>query len=172
MTVPTTVRPLGSTDRTWMLERLRERWGSETVVARGQARDASLLQGFVAESEGDRVGLATYEIRGAECELVTLDSFRQGTGVASALVTAVANAAYEQECRRLVVVTTNDNLGALGFYQKRGFTLRALRRKAVEKSRRLKPEIPSLAPNGIPIRDELELELDLRYAAAATGSTP
>ena len=74
----------------------------------------------------------------------------------------MANAAWTQGCRKLTVVTTNDNVRALGFYQRRGFVLTALRTGAVEKSRRLKPEIPELGLFDIPIRDELELVLDLR----------
>ncbi len=153
-------------DRSWALELMRERWGSEVVVNRGKARDASLLEGFVAELEGERVGLATYETRGAESELITLDSVQEGVGIGSALVAAVANAAWRQECRRLSVVTTNDNVRALGFYQRRGFVLTALRKGAVEKSRRIKPEIPELGCDDIPIRDELELALDLRKSQA------
>jgi ribosomal protein S18 acetylase RimI-like enzyme len=63
-------------------------------------------------------------------------------------------------CRRLRLTTTNDNLNALRFYQKVGFILAALRPNAIEKTRKLKP-IPMLGENGIPIRDEIELELML-----------
>ena len=73
----------------------------------------------------------------------------------------MANAAWRQECRRLSVVTTNDNVRALGFYQRRGFILSAFRKGAIEKSRRIKPEIPELCCDYIPIRDELELVLRL-----------
>jgi ribosomal protein S18 acetylase RimI-like enzyme len=160
------VRALVEDDRPWAIELMRERWGGELVVTHGKARDASLLEGFVAEVDGEPVGLATYETRGAESELVTLDSLREGDGVGSALVAAVASAAWKQDCRKLLVVTTNDNIRALGFYQRRGFTLTALRRGAIAKSRRLKPEIPELGFDDIPIRDELELVLDLRKSHA------
>ena len=71
------------------------------------------------------------------------------------------DAARAAGCGRLWLVTTNDNVRALGFYQRRGFRLVALRPGAVVISRALKPEIPFVASNGIPIRDELELELGL-----------
>jgi ribosomal protein S18 acetylase RimI-like enzyme len=160
------VRALREDDRPWAIESMRERWSGEVIVTGGKARDASLLEGFVAEADGEPVGLATYETRSAECELVTLDIFREATGVGSALLTAVANAAWKQGCRELSVVITNDNVRALGFYQRRGFVLAALRTRAVEKSRRLKPEIPELGLFDIPIRDELELALDLRKSRA------
>jgi hypothetical protein len=69
--------------------------------------------------------------------------------------------ARRRGCQRLWLVTTNDNLRALGFYQRRGFHPRALRAGAVAQARRLKPAIPEHSPDGIPIRDELELELEL-----------
>jgi hypothetical protein len=57
------------------------------------------------------------------------------------------------------VITTNDNLDALRFYQRRGFRLAALHRGAVDDSRaRLKPQIPPIGDHGIKLRDELELE--------------
>ncbi len=59
------------------------------------------------------------------------------------------------------LVTTNDNLRALYFYQRRGFRIVAVHRDAVMHSREIKPEIPSVADNGIPILDELELEKPL-----------
>jgi hypothetical protein len=138
------VRAFAEDDRPWAIDRMRERWGSEVVVVRGKARDASLLEGFVAEIDGEPTGLATFETRGAECELVTLDSLQEGIGVGSA----------------------NDNVRALGFYQRRGFVLIAFRKSAVEKSRRIKPEIPELGFDDIPIRDELELVLNLRKSRA------
>lgn len=59
---------------------------------------------------------------------------------------------------RIWLITTNDNLNALGFYQKRGFRIKAVYPGAVDEARRIKPEIPLAASNGIPIRDEIELE--------------
>jgi hypothetical protein len=59
-------------------------------------------------------------------------------------------------------VTTNDNLGALAFYQRLGFRLSALRPGAVDEARAtLKPEIPATGEEGLPLRDELELSFPL-----------
>ena len=70
------------------------------------------------------------------------------------------------------VVTTNDNVLALGFYQRRGFGLVALRTGAVDKARRdLKPEIPELGQSGIPIHDEIELSLSLSFSQGQPGSS-
>jgi hypothetical protein len=48
---------------------------------------------------------------------------------------------------------------ALRFYHLRGFLLAAIYRNAIAASRKLKPEIPLQGIDGIPIRDEIELEL-------------
>jgi hypothetical protein len=77
------------------------------------------------------------------------------------LIDAVKDRAKAEGCRRLWLITTNDNLNALGFYQRRGFRLIGLYPNALEASRKLKPQISMKAANGIPIRDELELELEL-----------
>ena len=104
------------------------------------------------------IGFACYHIEGDACELVTLDSMHEGIGVGSALITAVAAAAQSAGCKRLWLITTNDNLHALGFYQKRGFALVAVYRNAMQVTRQLKPMLPLIGNNGIPLRDEIELE--------------
>ena len=60
---------------------------------------------------------------------------------------------------RIILTTTNDNLSALRFYQKRGFDISKLNLNAVEQSRKIKPEIPLISVDGIPIKHELELQL-------------
>jgi len=139
-----------------------DRWGGDTVVVHGHVFRPQDQPGFVAV-EGDRpVGLITYRIDDdGDCEVVTIDSLEEGTGIGTALVDSVAEEARRLGCRRLWLVTTNDNLSALRFYQRRGFELVAVRPGAVERSRDLKPEIPAVGQFGIPIRDELELELEL-----------
>lgn len=158
------IRPVTPQDRPWVQAFSAGRWGAEIIVVHGAVRRPHELPGFVAVlrtqgAGGDKVGLLTYEIRDAECEIVTLDSVRPGVGVGSALVQAVNTAARQAGCRRLWLVTTNDNLHALGFYQRRGFAIVAVHRDAVEQARRIKPQIPRVGQRGIPIRDELELEM-------------
>ena len=155
-------RPLDDADRGWAAAKLRELWG-DIVVSRGRVHDASELPGFVAEEGGAPVGLLTYRVDGDDCEVVTIDAFPQGSGAGTALIEAAAGAARTAGCRRLWLITTNDNLRALRFYQRRGFRLAALHRGALDRSRELKPSIPEVGLDGIPLRDELELELDLRW---------
>jgi len=77
------------------------------------------------------------------------------------MLEAVAAVAREEGCRRVWLITTNDNLRALRFYQRRGFHLVAMHPNALARSRELKPSIPEIGLDGIPLRDELELELSL-----------
>lgn len=155
------VRPLTAADKDWVVAQLRKWWGSVRVVTRGRVHQADELPGFIVVREKERVGLATYRTAGDECEMVTLNSVVEHIGVGSALIEAVKNAGREAGCRRLWLITTNDNMSALRFYQKRQFALVALHRDAISQSRRLKPEIPDTGIDGIPIRDEIELGLML-----------
>ena len=169
-----TIRPLERADREWVAHFLDERWGTTQIVSRGRAVYGHLLPGFIAErgaeaadseiEEADdappaeSIGLITVHIGDKECEITTLDSVDQSRGVGSALVEAVENWAREAGIKRLWLVTTNDNLDALKFWQKRGYELVSVHRNAIAKARRIKPQIPITGLNGITIRDEIELE--------------
>lgn len=153
------LRPITPRDREWVRQFVMAHWGAETVVGHGEEMRPHEHAGFVAV-DGDVVaGLITYRILGDACEVITIDSLRQGQGIGTQLMAAVVDAARACGCRRVWLMTTNDNVRALAFYQKRGFVLVALHRNAVTESRKIKPGIPLIADNGIPIRDELELEL-------------
>ncbi len=156
------IRLLTPADRDWVRRKIIETWGAETIVVHQTVYRPTELPGFAAQSGDEIVGLLTYHLKGKACEIVTLDAWRAGQGVGTALIEAVRQAAGREKCRRLWLVTTNDNLPALHFYQKRGFVIAAVHLNAIEKDRRLKLEIPLTGMDGIPIRDELELELDLR----------
>lgn len=136
-------------------------WGSPVVVSRGRIHHAAQLPGFLLLEKGEITGLITYEILGDQCELVSLDSTVENLGNGTALVEHVIAAARAKGCSRLWLITTNDNLRAIRFYQRRGFTMAALHVDAVAEARRLKPEIPMFGWEGIPIKDEVEFELIL-----------
>ncbi|MEW6250492.1 MAG: GNAT family N-acetyltransferase [Planctomycetota bacterium] len=154
-----TIRAATPADRFWIARVLTERWHSPHIVSRGRVHAADHLPALIAENAADKLGLATYAIASDQCELVTLDSLAPGLGIGSALLAATAAAARAAGCRRLWLITTNDNLAALRFYQKRGLVLVAVHRDALAESRRRKPEISLIGMDGIPLRDELELEL-------------
>ncbi len=64
--------------------------------------------------------------------------------------------ALKNNCKTIWLITTNDNLWAINFYQKLGYKLNKINYNAVEKSRELKPCIPLTGTNGIAIKDEWE----------------
>ena len=144
------------------LEAFLREWNALRVARRGVLVDSLDHPAVLAWSEGDLTGVATYMIDADDCELLTLHTATRLIGVGSALLAAVQDIARAAGCRRLWVVTTNDNLEALRFYQRRGFRLALIRPGAVDRSRELlKPEIPTSGAHGIPLRDELELEMAL-----------
>jgi ribosomal protein S18 acetylase RimI-like enzyme len=147
-------------DRAWAGVWMDNHFGGALQARRGELHDVLELPGLVAERDARPVGILTYRIDGDECELAVLLALERGQGTGVALVDALVDAAAG--CRRIWVVTTNDNVDALRFYQRRGFRLAALRPGAVDEARRtLKPQIGATGEHGIPIRDELELELPL-----------
>ena len=156
-----TVRSLTDADRPWVRQWMKSHWGEELMVIHGEQLYPAEYPGFVAESDADAVGVITYILRGDECEILSLDSLAEGQGIGSALVESVRKVAFDNGVRRLWLITTNDSLNALRFYQKRGFELVKIHRRAVDESRKLKPSIPLIGGFGIPIRDEIELELSL-----------
>ncbi len=140
----------------------REHWGDDFIVAHGESYHPEGLEGIIALDGTQWVGLVTYKILGGECEIVSLDSLREGEGIGTSLIEQVVQAAKQARCARVFLITTNDNLEALGFYQKRGFELARVNRGALERSRKIKPSIPLIGLHGIPLRDEIELEMVLR----------
>ena len=159
--LPLQVRPLNTEDREWVRQFTIEHWGDTLVVALGKVYHPETLPGFVAVLKENQVGLLTYLLEEEQCEIVTLDSTKPGIGIGTWLVQAVTEAARAAGCKRLWLITTNDNLHALRFYQKRGFRLAAVHRNAVDAARQLKPLIPLIGNDQIPLHDEIELEMML-----------
>jgi N-acetylglutamate synthase-like GNAT family acetyltransferase len=150
------IRRLTKTDLPSLRQFWIDYWGSEQMIMHGEVVRYDQVQGFIY---GDWLGLLTYLIRGKECEVTSLDSLLEGRGIGTMLIDQVLHEAKEMKCRRVFLITTNDNLKALGFYQRRGFELAAIHRHALDESRKLKPSIPLIGENNIPLRDEIELEL-------------
>lgn len=157
------IRSLVKDDRAWVADFLDAHWGSTQIVTRGKAYYGHLQPGFVAQrGEDDKrenIGLLIYHVEDKACEILTLNSIVPKIGVGTALLENLLAAAKEAGIRRVWLITTNDNLTALRFWQKRGFNLVALHPNAINDARRLKPQIPITGYDGIPIRDEIELQL-------------
>ena len=145
-------------DRRDVADFLARHWGSSRIVSRGRLHQADLLPGFLIRDRGEITGLVTFRFHGDACEVVSLNSVLEGRGRGTALLDRAEDAARAVQCLRIWLVTTNDNLDALRFYQRRGYVLAAIHKDALDRSRRLKPEIPETGMFDIPLRDEIELE--------------
>ena len=152
------IRKATQKDKKWIKEFIAENWGSEKIVAHRRVFYPHNLPGFVAYRGKKILGLTTYHIRNSNLEIVTMNATIQGKGIGTALLRATEVTAHRLKCKKIWLITTNDNVDALRFYQQKGFNIVAIRRNALKFSRKLKPEIPFIGNYGIPVRDEIELE--------------
>lgn len=138
-----------------------EQWFTTKMIIRGNEIDMTTVDGIFALEGGKIIGLITYVLNDETLEITSLDSLCENKGIGTALLTKVVDEAKARNCKRIVLITTNDNINAMRFYQKRGFDMACLYRNALDNSRKLKPEIPLIGENGIPLKHEIEFELML-----------
>lgn len=139
----------------------KEQWSGDFIVTHGSIHQPEDVDGFVVEDGELWAGLITYKLVNDECEVISLDGLREGEGIGTMLLRKVIEEARIRKCKRVFLITTNDNLYAIGFYQRRDFELVTIRRGAVNETRKIKPAIPIIGQNHIPLRDEIELEMTL-----------
>ena len=137
------------------------RWGSDFIVTKGQKHNFEDLDGFVAIDNDKIVGVLTFKKSNNEIEIISLDSFMENIGIGAALLNKIMDFAKHNYIKRLWLITTNDNLNALKFYQKRNWTITAIHYDAVVETRKIKPTIPMTGYYDIPLRHEIELEYEL-----------
>lgn len=140
-----------------------DNWYSTDMSIRGEIIDGTKLDGFLLQEENTIIGLVTYTFFGDICEIVSLDSKKENIGIGSALLKEIEKIAIDNNCKKMRLITTNDNMRALQFYQKRGYCLTKLYPNVMEEVRKVKPNVPALGDNDIPLRDEIELEKQLNY---------
>ncbi len=138
-----------------------DNWGSDIVVSKGKKHKVSGLTGFICKKDDKILGLITYNVNKNECEIVTLDSKVENIGIGTKLIDKVIDIARLNKYRRIWLITTNDNVNAIRFYQKRKFDLCNFYQNAIYKSRKLKPGIAKYGFNDIPIKHEIEFEYKL-----------
>lgn len=142
-------------------ELLARRWG-DTLVMFGKAWKIGEFSALVArDHEGTILGLATYAIQRAMMLVLTVDNFSDQPGVGKALLTRAGEIGREHGAKTMRVLTTNDNTPALRYFQMQGFKIVAFYPGAIAIYRAVNPSLPALGQDGIPIRDALELEIDL-----------
>jgi len=152
--------PVDDVIRTKIQPILEDTWGSPLLAINGKLWDSRAMSGYVAICDSVVLGYLLYEFHDDVCEIMVLQSVVQNIGIASALIECVKQTAKENNTGKVIVQTTNDNARAIRFYQKRGFTIREIRLGTLEILRRLKPSIPLVGIDGIPLRDEIEFEIE------------
>jgi len=151
--------PISTENREKVNEWIAKKWHGTIMILRGQAVDMTRVDGIVAEENGEIIGLITFLFYGDTCEITSFDSLRENRGIGTALLTWVIRIAKEKRCSRIVLITTNDNIRAIRYYQRRGFDMIHFYRNAMDISRQMKPEIPLMGENDIPLRHEIEFEM-------------
>jgi Acetyltransferases len=155
------IKTISIENRTQINEFIIAHWFSTDMVIRGKVFDMTILDGFATYENEKIIGLITYRFEENECEIMSLDSLKEKQGIGTALLSKVINIAKENKCEKIKLITTNDNINAITFYQKRGFDLAKLYLNAVDLSRKLKPSIPLIGDFGIPLKHELEFQMNL-----------
>lgn len=154
----THIERIDSVNREMVNAFIREHWYNTTMVIRGKQIDMTHTEGFFLREKENIVGLLTYIVYDSILEITSLDSLRENQGIGSALVNMAVREAGERGLQKIVLITTNDNIDAIRFYQKRGFDMVRLFHNAVDAARKLKPEIPLIGENAIPLHHEIEFE--------------
>ena len=152
---------IDSTSRDAVNAFITQQWFTLDMVVHGESIDLSMADGFYSYENEEINGLITYRIKDNEMEILSLDSLLSNKGYGTELLNKAIHKARNIGCYRIMLITTNDNLNALRFYQKRGFDIVKLYRNAVDESRKLKPQIPLIGMDNITIKHEIELELIL-----------
>ncbi len=156
------MRPIVPSDEDRVAAFLTARWGTRYIVLDRRAIDAARLPGFLVEAADGIGGLVTLMEEHDASEIVTLDAATRLAGIGTRLVEAAALRAKALDRAALKARTTNDNLDALRFYQRRGFRIAGIVPEAIVLERLTDPAIPEIGRHGIPLRDEIVL---MRYLA-------
>ena len=155
------ITQISNDDKELVAHYISDHWGSYLCVSRGRLYDTAQLPGFIYKENNQVIGLVTYQIHEKDCEITTLNSDVKNKGLGTRLINKVIEMAKNNNCKRVWLITTNDNTHAIRFYQKRGFEWVGFYRNAMSESRKLKPEIPEFGDDSIPIKHELEFEYEI-----------
>ncbi len=156
---PLTIRPTTPADKARIAELADYFWGEVEVDCFDHIYQVDELPAYAACDGDEIIGLASYAREGDALNLVMLNVLPrwQGRGAASSLIEAVVQEARSAGAQRVIVATTNDDLLALGLYQRLGFIITGvLVGKLVEHHGGVE-----LGFDGIPVRDEIQLALRL-----------
>lgn len=153
--------PINGSTRQKVSDFIAEHWYGTDMLIRSEIIDMTKVNGFVIFDENIIIGLITYLVKDRVVEITSLDSLISNRGIGTMLVNRVIDTAKHNGCMRVQLLTTNDNINAIRFYQKRGFELIGINFGAIDREREKKPQIPIVGENGIPLRHEIEFSMEL-----------
>jgi len=153
--------PINESTRQKVTNFIAEYWHGTDMLIRGKIIDMTKVDGFVIFDDGTIIGLITYLVKGGVLEITSLDSLISNRGTGTMLLNIVINMAKQNGYKRIQLLTTNDNINAIRFYQKRGFELVGMNCGAIDREREKKPQIPLIGQNGIPLHHEIEFAMEL-----------
>lgn len=156
-----TIRLTTPNDAEFVANLMEKHWGGEPLVIRAKNYYPSKLDGMIASNSEEVIGFLFYEIQGTTLEIIVFEVFDKFQGIGTQLLERLKLIAKEKGCNRIYLMTNNDNLDALRFYQRRGFHICGIHLDSVKESRKMKHGIPMTDEYGIPLRDEIDLELIL-----------
>lgn len=148
-------------NRKLLIPFIKENWHDIMMVIKGEQVDISEEDGFCILDGQNVEAVVTYRMKNNICEITLLHTAKQQCGIGTRLVQEVIKAAREKGADTITVVTTNDNIGAIAFYQKIGFDMEMLYRNSMDYVRKLKPTVPAIGDNNIPLRHEIEFAMHL-----------
>ncbi len=154
--------PITDADREEVSQFVADHWGSTKVMSCGNVYYPHELEGLIQRTDGKIVGLLTMREDGDGLEVLTLNSTLEGRRIGSSMMLSAIDVARDRELKRIWLTTTNDNLRAIGFYQRLGFRMTEIHPGAVDQARKIKPQIPEVGQGGIPVHDEIVLELQIQ----------
>ena len=155
------IKPITNQSRQSVISFFKEHWGSAKMIISSGTFDCAQLDGYMYEEDEMILGLLTYVVHEDALEVISLDSIREGQGIGTQLMHEAELLAKEKGLTKITLITTNDNLAALKFYQKRGYRIVEVFPNAVTEARKVKPTIPLIGNDDIPLHDELLLEKHL-----------
>ena len=152
-----TIKSIAMSNRESVVQFFKDHWGSAQMIISTGIYDCDQLDGFIYKVDNTILGLLTYVVHEDSIEVISLDSIKEGHGIGTKLMNEVELFAKQKGINKITLITTNDNLKALKFYQKRCYRIVKVIQGAVSKAREIKPSIPLVGNDGIPLHDELEL---------------
>jgi len=149
-------------DRDEVAEFIERHWHSRMIMSRGRSFYPHEERAFLERRDGKIVGLLTYRTEADAMEMLTLNSTLEGKGIGSSLILSAIEKARHEGLKRVWLTTTNDAVRAISLYQRLGFRIIAVNVGAVDEARKTKPQIPEVGERGIPIHDEIVMELTIK----------